>query len=138
MKKLFITAMILSISGSLLLSCSKSSTTPSTPVVITGYWLGSYSSATNSGVAGTAFDSSGNAIVYNFGTSGLTDTATCPLKYTGRYTVTGNQVNFTVTTPSLVTLNYKSTANISVNPNTIAGTFSANGGVSGNFSVTKQ
>ena len=138
MKKLFITAMILAISGSLFLSCSKSSNTPSTPVVVTGYWLGSYSSAAESGTAGVAFGTNGSAVVYNFGTTGLTDTATCSLKYTGSYTVSGNKVNFAVTTPSLSTLNYTSTANVSANPNTLVGTFSSTGGVSGNFSLVKQ
>ena len=137
MKKLFISVMIISISGSLLLSCSKSSNTPSTPVVVTGYWLGSYTSAAQSGTAGVAFGADGSAVVYNFGTSGLTDTATCPLKYAGTYTVSGSKVNFTVTTPSLVALNYTSTANVSANPNTLIGTFSSTA-TSGNFSLVKQ
>ena len=137
MKKLFITSMILLITGSLLVSCSKSSPTPSTPVVVTGYWLGSYSSTAQSGIAGVAFGANQSAVVYNFGTTGLTDTATCPLKYIGTYTVSGNKVNFTVTTPSLVALNYTSTANVSTNPNTITGTFSSTA-TSGNFSIAKQ
>jgi len=139
MKKLFITTMTLLISGSLFLSCSKSSTsTPSTPVVVTGYWLSTYSSSTNNGNAGIAFTANGNAVVYNFGTGSSTDTATCPLKYTGTYTVTGSSVNFLVTTPSLSTLNYKATANVSVSPNTMSGTFSSTGGASGNFTSVKQ
>jgi hypothetical protein len=138
MKKIFIAVIILSISGTLFLSCSKSSATPSTPVVVTGYWLGTYTSATNSGTAGTAFGANGSAIVYNFGTSGLTDTATCQLKYAGTYAVTGSKVDFTVTTPSLATLKYMAMANVPVNPDTLSGTFSSTGGVSGNFSVVKQ
>jgi hypothetical protein len=137
MKKLFIAAMILLISSASFLSCSKSSNTPSTPVVVTGYWLGSYTSSAERGTAGVAFGANGSAVVYNFGTSGLTDTATCPLKYAGTYTVSGNKVNFTVTTPSLVALNYTSTANVSANPNTLTGTFSSTA-TSGNFSLVKQ
>ena len=134
MKKLFITSMVLLINGSLFLSCSKSSTTPSTPVVVTGYWLGTYSSSSNNGTAGIAFGANGSAVVYNFGTSGLTDTATCPLKYTGTYTVSGSKVSFVVTTPSLSTLNYTATADIT----TMTGTFSSTGGASGTFSEIKQ
>jgi hypothetical protein len=139
MKKLFISVMILLISGSLFLSCSKNSTsTPSIPVVVTGYWVSTYTSSTNSGNAGIEFGTNASAVVYNFGSSSSTDTATCPLKYVGTYTVSGASVNFIVTTPSLSTLNYKATANISVSPNTMSGTFSSTGGASGNFSSVKQ
>jgi hypothetical protein len=140
MKKLLITAMIILINGSIFLSCKKSSSSPSTSGGATGYWFGSFM-ATNGlgGNEGQVFKSDGTTVEYDFYGTSSTDTATCPYKAYGTYTVSGNTVNFTVTFQSLnETFNEILAINTSVTPNTMKGTFTSPTAPGGSCSLTKQ
>lgn len=114
-------------------SCKKSADSPKTNVVITGYWFGSSSV----GNKGQVFNSNGSTIDYDFYSTTSTDSATCPYKGYGTYTVVGNKITFNITYPTLnESFNEQGTINTSVTPNTISGTYT--GAASGSFSITKQ
>jgi hypothetical protein len=111
---------------------------------MSGFWLGSFTN-TNTGVTsyneGELFKSDSSTVQYDFYGSASLDTATCPLKAYGTYTLSGNTVNFSISFASLSqNFNETGTLNTSVNPNTIAGTFTSAtiGGGSGTFSFAKQ
>ena len=116
-----------------MLFLQKSNDTPKKNVVITGYWFGSSSV----GNEGQVFNSNGTTIDYDFYGTTSTDSATCPYKGYGTYTVVGNKITFNITYPTLNELfNEQGNINTSVSPNTISGTYT--GAASGSFSITKQ
>lgn len=121
-------------------SCKKDSSKPQTPPVsnpLVGYWLGTFNTVNNEG---EVFKSDGTTVEYDFFGVASTDTASCPYKGYGTYTLSGNNVNFTVTFPSNnQTFSNVAVLNTSSSPNAISGSYSSsNGGGSGKFSFTKQ
>jgi len=147
MKKILFTALILSISSSIFLSCSKSSTTPAqlttTSGKLGGYWFGTFTikgSTTPTANEGEFFQSGGSSTVqYDFDGVTSTDTATCPFKAYGNYTLSGDTVNFTTTFPSLSeTFNEMAIIDTLVHPNTMSGTFTSISSPGGSFFFTKQ
>ncbi len=141
MKKYFLAVTFFLFSAFIFLSCKKDSTkTPTTSGsgAATGYWFGNFANAYN---LGEVFKSDGTSVQYDFYGTSTTDTASCPYKGYGTYTINGNNVSLSVTFPTVANqiFNLKGVLNTSTNPNTISGTYSSpNGGGSGNFTFTKQ
>jgi hypothetical protein len=140
MKKIIITTVsFLMISSALFLSCSKSSTTTAPPSNIAlGYWFGSFKTSIGlTGNEGELVKSDGTTVQYDFYGTSSTDTATCPLKAYGTYTLSNDTLNLHLSYPTInETFNEVGIITISATPNTMAGTFTGSG--AGTFSFTKQ
>jgi hypothetical protein len=142
MKKIIITTLsLLTIGSALFSSCSKSSTT-STPTApannAAGYWFGSFKTSIGlTGNEGELVKSDGTTVQYDFYGTSSTDTATCPLKAYGTYTLSNDTLNFHLNYSTInETFDEVGIINTSVSPDTMAGTFTGSG--TGTFSLTKQ
>jgi len=137
MKKVILTTAILFISTQLFLSCSKTSSSPASSSAI-GYWFGAFD---NSIPEGQVFKSDGTTVQYDFYGTTITDTAKCPYKAYGTYTLVGDSIKFQIVYPTVGGESFTESAAIKTtgSSTTMNGTFSSsNGGGTGTFSFTKQ
>ena len=126
---------------SLFFACKKSRSSPSVPTGITGYWFGAFKTTSGlTGNEGQLFKSDGTTVEYDFYGTSSTDTASCPNKAYGSYTLKNSTVNFSVTFGSSETFNEILTVNTSVTPNTMSGTYTSPSvdAAGGSVSFTKQ
>jgi hypothetical protein len=136
MRKLMITVLAATLA---LFSCTKSADKPSgshTPDAtgsLSGFWFGTFSA----GNEGEIFNADGTTVQYDFYGTTSTDTATCPYKAYGTYTLVGDSLHFSVNYPTLSeSFTEIAVVDTTVKPFTITGSYS--GSQTGTFSFTKQ
>jgi hypothetical protein len=122
-----------------LFSCTKSGDKPAgshttdATGALSGFWFGTFSA----GNEGQVFNADGSTVEYDFYGTTSTDTATCPYKAYGTYTLVGDSLHFNVTYPTLnESFTESAVIDTTVKPFTIAGSYS--GSQSGTFSISKQ
>ncbi|MBS1947112.1 MAG: hypothetical protein JST47_05050 [Bacteroidetes bacterium] len=116
--------------------CQKSSSQPNnTNAAVVGYWFGTFTATGASAPTaqeGHVFKSDGTMVSYDFWNATSTDTASCPTKGYGTYTISGNKVSQTYSYASAGNF----TATCTISGNTMTGPYS--GTSSGTLSFTKQ
>jgi hypothetical protein len=122
----------------LIAGCSKSSNSPKPPASIgfTGYWSGNFDGSIRES---ELFSSDGTTVQYDFYGSNVTDTAQCPYKAYGTYTITGDSIHFDIVFPTLgESFSENALIDTSVQPYTMSGSFTSPQAAPGTFLFTKQ
>ena len=127
--------------GAALLTCCTKSNGPKKTASATGglngFWTGNFDGSVSES---QLFSADGTTVEYDFyGASDATDTANCPYKAYGTYTLSGDTIRFNINFPTLnEQFSEIGTFDTTAAPFTMSGTFTSPEAASGTFAFTKQ